>query len=59
MKIILHGQASDDTSRSLDDIINNIRKRYILDYINNMPCDVETKHRLVQSVVDRVREDAR
>jgi len=59
MKVILHTQTTDDVAPSLDELIQRVRKRYILDYLDNLQCTVETKHRLVQSIADTIRDDAR
>ena len=59
MKVILHTQTNDDVSPSLDVLINRIRHKYIMDYVDNLQCSAATKHRLVQSIADTIRDDAR
>lgn len=59
MKVILHSQSADGVSPSLDELINRIRHKYIMDYVDNLQCSTATKHRLVQSIADTIRDDAR
>ena len=59
MKVIIHTQTNDDVSPSLDALINRIRHKYIMDYVDNLQCSTATKHRLVQSIADTIRDDAR